>query len=155
MFKFNNGNAKKRCEVCSKLTIKTSEQRRCRCKLWINFTPFSSGPSVNSEQVNAVWVFYLKLWGIICLKSLSGQLVGKVSYCWMKWICLTFLLNREGCRNSCADDTSEYWFIKSIRSQELSLQKLFVIWLFHRLCWNSYFFFYFLLLFFPPFMMHV
>ena len=40
MFKVNNRNTRKRCEICSKLTIKT---------------PFSSVSIVNFEQVNADW----------------------------------------------------------------------------------------------------
>ena len=30
MFKVNNKNTKTRCEICSKLTIKTPERRHCR-----------------------------------------------------------------------------------------------------------------------------
>ena len=30
MFKINNRNTRTRCEICSKLTIKTSERRHCR-----------------------------------------------------------------------------------------------------------------------------
>ena len=34
MFKVNNGNTRKRCEICSKLTIKTREQHRAS-KFWL------------------------------------------------------------------------------------------------------------------------
>ena len=30
LFKVNNRNTRKRCEICSKLTIKTPERRQCR-----------------------------------------------------------------------------------------------------------------------------
>ena len=43
-FKFNNRNTRKRCEVCSKLTIKTPEG------------PFSSVSIADFEQVNVSWV---------------------------------------------------------------------------------------------------
>ena len=44
LFKANNRNARKRCEICSKLTIKT------------HFTPFSSVFIADFEQVNISWV---------------------------------------------------------------------------------------------------
>ena len=47
MFKVNNRNTRTRCEIWSKLTIKTSERRY--------FTPCSSVFIVNFEQVNAGW----------------------------------------------------------------------------------------------------
>ena len=31
MFKVNNGNTRTRCEICSKLTIKTPERRQLKC----------------------------------------------------------------------------------------------------------------------------
>ena len=46
MFKVNNRN-RARCEIWSKLTIKTPE--------WRYFTPCSSVFIVNIEQVNAAW----------------------------------------------------------------------------------------------------
>ena len=45
MFKVNNRNTRTRCEIWSKLTIKTPERRY--------FIPCSSGFIVNFEQVNA------------------------------------------------------------------------------------------------------
>ena len=48
MFKVNNRNTKRRCEICSKLTIKTPERRY--------FTACSSVSIVNVEPVNAHWV---------------------------------------------------------------------------------------------------
>ena len=45
MIKVNNRNTRTRCEIWSKLTIKTPERRY--------FTPFSSVFIVNFEQVNA------------------------------------------------------------------------------------------------------
>ena len=47
MFKVNNRNTRTRCEIWSKLTIKTPERRY--------FTPCSSAFIVNCEQVNAGW----------------------------------------------------------------------------------------------------
>ena len=46
MFKVNN---RTRCEICSKLTIKTPEERPC-----------SNVSVVNFEQVNADWAKFLK-----------------------------------------------------------------------------------------------
>ena len=45
MFKVNNRNTRIRCEICSKLTLKTQE-RCCHC---------SGVFIVNFEQVNAGW----------------------------------------------------------------------------------------------------
>ena len=44
MFKVNNRNARTRCEICSKLTIKTPEQTY--------FTPCSGVSNVKFKQVN-------------------------------------------------------------------------------------------------------
>ena len=43
--------SRKRCEICSKLTIKTPERRT-------NFTTFSSVSSIDFEQVNVSWVIF-------------------------------------------------------------------------------------------------
>ena len=57
----NNSNTTKRCEICLKLTTK-SRQRRSTVFI-VNFehisylfTPFSSVPTVDFDQVNACWV---------------------------------------------------------------------------------------------------
>ena len=61
MFKVNNRNTRTRHEICSKLTIKTLEQRHWYCfGVFIDdfehyFTPYSSASIVNFEQVNAGW----------------------------------------------------------------------------------------------------
>ena len=47
MFKVNNKNSRRRCEICSELTTKTPERRHWR---FVNF--------VNFEQENAVWVWF-------------------------------------------------------------------------------------------------
>ena len=52
MFKVNNRNTCKRCKICSKLTIKTTERRQL-------LTHCSSVSLVNFEQVNAGWVLSL------------------------------------------------------------------------------------------------
>ena len=46
-----------RCEICSKLTMKTPERRHwcLYCWLWTNFTPCSAVSIVNFEQVNNSW----------------------------------------------------------------------------------------------------
>ena len=46
LFKFNNRNTRKMCEICSKLIIKSPERQRHQ------FTPFSSVSFVDFEQVN-------------------------------------------------------------------------------------------------------
>ena len=47
----NYRNTRKRCEICSKLTIKTPERTY--------FTPFSSVSIVAFEQVKVSWISYL------------------------------------------------------------------------------------------------
>ena len=61
MFKVNDRNTIARCEICSKLTIKTPE--RCDWRrfgsllLTMNyFTPCANVSIVNFEQLNARWV---------------------------------------------------------------------------------------------------
>ena len=57
-FKVNNRNTRTRCEICSKLTIKTPERRHVLVALFLTlntFTPCSSLSLVNFEQVNARW----------------------------------------------------------------------------------------------------
>ena len=44
LFKVNNRNTRKRCEICSKLKIKTPVKY---------FTPFSSVSMLDFEQINA------------------------------------------------------------------------------------------------------
>ena len=68
MFKFDNKNPKKRCEICSKLTIKTTEQRKwLQWRLvfllltLIYFTLFSSFSIGDSEQVKASWILDFKV----------------------------------------------------------------------------------------------
>ena len=61
MFKINNKNTRTRHEICSKLTIKTTERRQWRrsgclyCQLWTYSMPCSSVSIVNFEQANAGW----------------------------------------------------------------------------------------------------
>ena len=50
MFKFNNRNTRTRCEICSKLTMKTRERRNA-----LHFTPCSSVTIVNFDQVSVGW----------------------------------------------------------------------------------------------------
>ena len=56
LYKFNNRNTRKRCERCSKLTIKTPELRHWRRPgVFIDFTPFSSVSIVHFEHINLSW----------------------------------------------------------------------------------------------------
>ena len=60
LFKVNNRNARTKGGICSKLTIKVSEQHHWRCSgvFVVNFDPshtFFSVFIVNIEQVNACW----------------------------------------------------------------------------------------------------
>ena len=65
LFKVNNRNTRKRCEICSKLTIKAPEWPYwCRsCEFIVNFehswTPFSVVSTVDFEQVNVNWKWFL------------------------------------------------------------------------------------------------
>ena len=65
MFKVNDRNTRTRCDICSKLTIKTPERcqwcRRCVLLLTLNIvTPCSSVSIVNFEQANTGWVTTVK-----------------------------------------------------------------------------------------------
>ena len=57
MLKINNRNTRARCEICSKLTIKTPEQRLCSCSgsFIVNFEQISE-VVLNFEQINVGWV---------------------------------------------------------------------------------------------------
>ena len=54
LFIVSNRNTKKRCEICSKLTIKTPE--RCSTVFIVNFTPFLSVSIVEFKQESVFWV---------------------------------------------------------------------------------------------------
>ena len=62
LLKIDSRNTRKRCEICSKLTIKIPEQRQWRCSsvFLVNLEhishSFSTAFVVNSEQVNVSWV---------------------------------------------------------------------------------------------------
>ena len=91
MFKVNIRNTRKRCEIRSKLTIKTPTRRQVQehqyesvifriscdfsytwvfstsfwclyCELWTNFAPFSIFAIADFEHVNDSWVNYLCLY---------------------------------------------------------------------------------------------
>ena len=69
MFKVNNRNSRTRCEICSKLTIKTPEDVIDFVLLSLlltltYFTPCSSVFITNFEQVNADWVSLIAHWCI-------------------------------------------------------------------------------------------
>ena len=61
MVKVIKRNIKKRCEICSKLTLKTTRTTSLTsfccfyCWLWTDFTPFSTVCIVDFEQVNVSW----------------------------------------------------------------------------------------------------
>ena len=59
LFKVNNGNTRKKCEICSKLTIKTPEQRRSGVFI-VNFEHIS--------QLFLVFLLCLKLPSKLCSK---------------------------------------------------------------------------------------
>ena len=64
LFKVNNGNTWKRCEICSKLPIKTPEQRQWHC-----FVVFI----VNFEHISQFFIVFLSwVWTDKCL--LAGVL---------------------------------------------------------------------------------
>ena len=52
LFKVNNRNPRKRCEICSKILIWTAERHRY---LWTCFISFSSASIVDYEQVLFCW----------------------------------------------------------------------------------------------------
>ena len=78
LFKVNNRETRKRCEICSKLTIKTSKRHHWRhyCQLWTYFTPFSSVSIVDfyCRQVNVGWIFR-KIYK-------SGVIFDPLNFCW-------------------------------------------------------------------------
>ena len=68
LFKVNNGNTRKKYEICSLLTLKTTERRRTGdvvlvflLYLWTYFTSFSSAFIVDFEQVNVSWDAHMEL----------------------------------------------------------------------------------------------
>ena len=82
MFRVNNRNTRKRCEICAKLTIKTA---------------FPSVSIVDFEQVNVSWVMiflYQTIWNLgrlndthrekLCFIQISTRMAG--------WLLLTFLI---------------------------------------------------------------
>ena len=83
MFKVNNRNTKTRCEICSKLAIKTPEQRHWHrsgvfvVNFWTYFTPCSNISNFDFEQVNASWV----TWKI----SICDDWSDKISSKWFGW----------------------------------------------------------------------
>ena len=61
LFKVKNRNTRKRCEIRSKLTIKTPKRRHKNTRTKSYITPFSSAPIVNFAKVNVSW---LPIWVI-------------------------------------------------------------------------------------------
>ena len=77
----SNRNIRKRCEICSKLTLKTPEWHQ----LWTYFTPFFLVSLADFEQVNVSWVFFR-----LCKKALQeGLTINKFAV----WKILTLGLN--------------------------------------------------------------
>ena len=54
LFKINDRDTRKTCEICSKLTIKTTE-RLHYCELRTYFTLSFSAPIVDFELINVYW----------------------------------------------------------------------------------------------------
>ena len=83
LFKFNIKNIRKRCEICSRLTIKTPKRRHWpRSGVFIvNFEHmsnlFPNVSIVDFEQVNVSWavfqiVFWCSFWCTFCLSKTDG-----------------------------------------------------------------------------------
>ena len=76
LLKLNNRKTRKRCEICTKLTIKTPKRRHWRrssdfvVNIWTYFTHFSSFSIVNFEQVN---ICYLATLSKVCFRKWSGE----------------------------------------------------------------------------------
>ena len=64
LFIVNNRNIRKRCEICSKLTMKTLERRHWHHRTY--FTPFSNVSTVEFEQVNVNWVGIVNFLQVSC-----------------------------------------------------------------------------------------
>ena len=78
LFKVNNRNIRRRCEICSKLTIKIPEWRHWTtslwcflCWLWIYFIPFSSACIIDFEQVKIILVHGISNLGRLKVQSLK------------------------------------------------------------------------------------
>ena len=57
LIKFNNRNNRKRCEICSKLTIKTSEQRNVNDVVLVHISHlFLVFLLYSTEKINICWV---------------------------------------------------------------------------------------------------
>ena len=69
LFKVNNKNIWKKCEIYSKLL--TVFLCFC-CELWAHFTPFSGISIVDFEHVNIIWVF-IRIFLLLLCKFLSKQ----------------------------------------------------------------------------------
>ena len=76
LLKVNNRKTRKRCEICSKLTIKAPKRRNWRrssvfvVNIWTYFTHFSSVSIVNFEQVSTC---YLATLSKVCFRKWSGE----------------------------------------------------------------------------------
>ena len=65
MFKVKNRNIRTRCEICSKLTIKTPERRQAFASVFI----------FNFEQANADWIGFISIFKDIQeVRGLSANL---------------------------------------------------------------------------------
>ena len=95
MFKVYNRNARTRCEICSKLTIKTPE-------LWTYFTPCSS-VSFRGKQSKYAWK---RNFMYLCLKRYSSKLLCLISFWGFRFIRKTNILKLPH-QESCFE--SEYW----------------------------------------------
>ena len=54
LFKVKNRNTRKKCEICSKLTV--TSYGCFYCQFWTYSLPFSSASIVDSEEINFSWV---------------------------------------------------------------------------------------------------
>ena len=70
LFKANNRNTRKRCEICSKLTIKTPEQRQRRC---------SGVFIVNFERILHLFLVFLLLTLNKCISTEAHSESSRIS----------------------------------------------------------------------------
>ena len=73
LLKVNDRNTRTRCEICSKLIIKTPERRHSciYCQLWAYLTPCYIVSIVNFEHAIAGWVYWRCSSTLITSPSLS------------------------------------------------------------------------------------
>ena len=90
MFKLNNRNTRTKCEICSRLTIKTPERPSfwcLHCWLWTYFAPCSNVSIVNLEHAVLGWVTS-SIFGYFCFRGYFGVPDVKL---YREWTCSQIL----------------------------------------------------------------